>query len=109
MITKMKDDKDHYLSLVDDITIQKSSTPSNNIPEYNKKENKIEENKSEAICPVYFDDSLKNYYSGIDLSIFTKYSPEYLRSVSDYLIKLADLKDAAEESKNIAIKVNGER
>ena len=115
MLQKMESDKEHYLSLVDNTpiaSIEQESDQSDNKLEMNQK---VEYPYAQPI--IYDEDISDSHTSGapshksssseeLDLEMFSRFTPEYLRSVSEYLTILADLKDAENRSKAIQSKLS---
>lgn len=109
MIQKMKDHKDYYLSLVD-------NTPIDSIaPIISDSSEIIEKAEHNDTQPIIYDEDMfkevktpshKSLSSEVDLEMFSRFTPEYLRSVSEYLNILADLKDAENRSKAIQNKLS---
>ena len=115
MVEKMKQNKEHYLSLVDN----NSSTSIVEAPDINEISTDDKSDKSEIdqkteysyTQSIIYDDkdmfkevktpSHKSSSSEeLDLEMFSRFSPEYLRSVADYLNTLADLKVALKDAEN---------
>ena len=113
MLQKMESDKEHYLSLVDNTPIasieQESDQSDNKSEMYQKVEYPYaqpiiydEDMFKEVKTPSHKSSSLEE----LDLEMFSRFTPEYLRSVSEYLNILADLKDAENRSKAIQSKLS---
>lgn len=115
MVEKMKNNKEYYLSLVDN----NSSTSIVEAPDINEISTDDKSDKSEIdqkteysyTQSIIYDDkdmfkevktpSHKSSSSEeLDLEMFSRFSPEYLRSVADYLNTLADLKVALKDAEN---------
>ena len=115
MLQKMESDKDHYLSLVDNTPIA-SAEPElsdSNVSSEIDKNQKVEYPYAQPI--IYDEDMFKEVKTPshksslseeLDLEMFSRFTPEYLRSVSEYLNILADLKDAENGSKAIQSKLS---
>ena len=114
MIQKMKDHKDYYLSLVDNTpiaSIEPESSDSNLSSEIDQNQ-KVEYPYSH---PIIYDEGMfkevktpSNISSSseVDLEMFSRFTPEYLRSVSEYLNILADLKESENRAKSIQNKLS---
>ena len=112
MVEKMKQNKEHYLSLVDN----NSSTSIVEAPDINEIstddkseiDQKTEYSYTQSI--IYDDKDMfkevktpshkSSSSEELDLEMFSRFSPEYLRSVADYLNTLADLKVALKDAEN---------
>ena len=115
MLQKMESNKDHYLSLVDNTPIasaEPESSDSNVSSEIDNNHN-VEYPYAQPI--IYDEDMFKEVKTPshksssseeLDLEMFSRFTPEYLRSVSEYLNILADLKDAENRSKAIQSKLS---
>ena len=115
MLQKMESDKDHYLSLVDNTPIASAEPESSdsNVSSEIDKNQKVEYPYAQPI--IYDEDMFKEVKTPshksssseeLDLEMFSRFTPEYLRSVSEYLTILADLKDAENRSKAIQSKLS---
>ena len=115
MLQKMESDKDHYLSLVDNTTIASAEPESSdsNVSSEIDQNQKVEYPYAQPI--IYDEDMFKEVKTPshksssseeLDLEMFSRFTPEYLRSVSEYLTILADLKDAENRSKAIQSKLS---
>lgn len=113
MLQKMESDKEHYLSLVDNTPIASIEQESD------QSDNKLEMDQKVGYPyaqPIIYDDDMfkevktpshkSSSPEELDLEMFSRFSPEYLRSVSEYLNILADLKDAENRSKDIQSKLS---
>ena len=111
----MESNKDHYLSLIDNTPIASAEPESSdsNVSSEIDKNQKVEYPYAQPI--IYDEDMFKEVktpshkYSSseeLDLEMFSRFTPEYLRSVSEYLNILADLKDAENRSKAIQSKLS---
>lgn len=113
MVEKMKQNKEHYLSLADNnssTSIVELAPDINEISTDDKPEidQKAEYSYSQTI--IYDDKDMfkevktpSHKFSSseeLDLEMFSRFSPEYLRSVADYLNTLADLKVALKDAEN---------
>lgn len=114
MLQKMESKKDYYLSLVDNspiASIESSDSDSNLSSEIDKNQ-KVEYPYAQPI--IYDEDMFKEVKtpshrsssSEVDLEMFSRFTPEYLRSVSEYLNILADLKESENRAKSIQSKLS---
>lgn len=113
MLQKMESDKEHYLSLVDNTHIAPIKTESDSSDNKSEMDQKVEYPYAQPI--IYDEDMFKEVKNPshksssseeLDLEMFSRFTPEYLRSVSEYLNILADLKDAENRSKAIQSKLS---
>ena len=116
MVEKMKNNKEYYLSLVDNnssTSIVESAPDINEISTDDKSDKSEIDQKTEYSYTqsIIYDDKdmfkevkTPSYKSSsseeLDLEMFSRFSPEYLRSVADYLNTLADLKVALKDAEN---------
>ena len=114
MVEKMKNNKEYYLSLVDNNSSASivESDPINEISTDDKPEiDQIDQKVESYTQSIIYDDKdmfkevkTPSYKSSsseeLDLEMFSRFSPEYLRSVADYLNTLADLKVALKDAEN---------
>lgn len=113
MLQKMESDKEHYLSLVDNTPIASIEQESDQSDNKLEMDQKVEYPYAQPI--IYDEDMFKEVKTPshksssseeLDLEMFSRFTPEYLRSVSEYLTILADLKDAENRSKSIQSKLS---
>lgn len=108
MLNKIKENEEYYLSLVDNTPIAPIESDSSS-----DMDQKVEYPYDQPI--IYDEDMFKEVKTPshkslsseeLDLEMFSRFTPEYLRSVSEYLNILADLKDAENRSKAIQSKLS---
>lgn len=108
MLNKIKENEEYYLSLVDNTPIAPIELDSSS-----EMDQKVEYPYDQPI--IYDEDMFKEVKTPshkslsseeLDLEMFSRFTPEYLRSVSEYLTILADLKDAENRSKAIQSKLS---
>lgn len=108
MLNKIKENEEYYLSLVDNNPIAPIELDSSS-----EMDQKVEYPYDQPI--IYDEDMFKEVKTPshkslsseeLDLEMFSRFTPEYLRSVSEYLTILADLKDAENRSKAIQSKLS---
>ena len=108
MFNKIKENEEYYLSLVDNTPIAPIKLDSSS-----EMDQKVEYPYDQPI--IYDEDMFKEVKTPshkslsseeLDLEMFSRFTPEYLRSVSEYLTILADLKDAENRSKAIQSKLS---
>lgn len=112
MLQKMESNKEHYLSLVDNTPIAsiESGTPLSSETDQNQKA------EYPYVQPIIYDEDMfkevktpshkSSSSEELDLEMFSRFTPEYLRSVAGYLNILADLKDAENRTKSIQSKLS---
>ena len=111
----MESNKNHYLSLVDNTPIASAEPESSdfNLSSEIDQNHNVEYPYAQPI--IYDEDMFKEVKTPshksslseeLDLEMFSRFTPEYLRSVSEYLTILADLKDAENRSKDIQSKLS---
>ena len=110
----MESDKDHYLSLIDNTPIA-SAEPESSDSNLSSEIDQNQKAEYPYAQPIIYDEDMfkevktpshKYSSSEVDLEMFSRFTPEYLRSVSEYLNILADLKEAENRTKSIRSKLS---